>query len=458
MENGIFEFGSMREILTILFKYKRTILITWAVVFVGCVIGSFFLNEPSYGVRSVLLVKFGREFVGRPEVGDERPRTAMPFQAIVTGEISILSSRDLLQKVVNSVGPLVLYPELIKEKKKNGNYLGSAVAMFEKNLKITNLPGNLIEVSFNHNDPVTGAKAVNLLVDLFKEKHLAIFSGEGTSFLEAQKQTFQGKLTEAETELAGFKQKHGVYSFQEQRTLQIQQRNTLDTNLKNAQSQVRELEQKAAFIKSPRWSTDVPSELRNQLSSLEQREREARSKYKENSRMLQNIHQEIEALKGSINRGREETRQIELSRVEGELSVARARSQSLQRQLAQIAAELQGLDSRERELQQLQRQTALQESNLRTYSQKLEESLIMDDMDSRKMVSVSVVEKAMPPSKPKKEKFGPLQLILGGFIGGFAVSAGLALILGFLSPSMISPFSAERRLNLPVMVAVANKG
>ena len=116
------------------------------------------------------------------------------------------------------------------------------------------------------------------------------------------------------------------------------------------------------------------------------------------------------------------------------------------------------LDARGRELEELKREAAQQEQNYQTYARKLEESLIMDDMDRRKMVAISVVEKATPSSLPKKGKFSKREMIADGFFGGIAAGIALAFLLEFLSPGMTTPMSAERRLGIPVMVAITKKG
>jgi uncharacterized protein involved in exopolysaccharide biosynthesis len=172
---------------------------------------------------------------------------------------------------------------------------------------------------------------------------------------------------------------------------------------------------------------------------------------------MQNLRQEIQSAKESIKKNTEELRRIELTRTEGELSVVRARAESLRRQLSQVGGEIQTLDSHARDLQDLKREAALQEENYQTYAKKLEESLIMEDMDKRKMVAISVVEKATPSVLPKKQKLDKKQMVAAGFFGGIAAGIALAFLLEFMSPCMTTPMSAERRLGLPIMVAVTKK-
>ena len=62
------------------------------------------------------------------------------------------------------------------------------------------------------------AKAVNTLIEFFTDKHVEVYSDPKSSFLEEQADEYGGKLREAEGSLQAFKQKHQVFSLDEQRT------------------------------------------------------------------------------------------------------------------------------------------------------------------------------------------------------------------------------------------------
>lgn len=447
---------NIRDLLTIVFKHKYKIVITALLILLGATLYAFSIPR-LYEAKSVLLVKFGREFLQRPESGGGSG-FSVPPSTIIRGELSILTSRDLTNRVLQTIGIQNIYPALNVKPATGVSLEQVATRFFEENLSATNTPdSSLIQVSFTHHDPYIAAKVVNTLVDAFKDKHLEVFSGNGTEFLENQQKVFQNRLKESETNLATFKQKNRVFSFEEQTTNLIAQRSALDTHLKTAQNQVDELEQKIAFIKSPRWTADTSPELRTQLAALEQREGEYLEKYTESSRTMQNLRQEIRSAKESIKKNTEELRHMELTRTEGELSAMKARVESLKQQLGQVEGELRALDSHGRELQDLKREAALQEQNYQTYAKKLEESLIMEDMDKRKMVAISVVEKATPSMLPKKQRLGKREMVAAGFFGGIVAGIALAFFLEFMSPCMTTPANAERRLGLPVMVAVIKK-
>jgi uncharacterized protein involved in exopolysaccharide biosynthesis len=237
----------------------------------------------------------------------------------------------------------------------------------------------------------------------------------------------------------------------------LAQRSTLDVNLRTTQNQISELEHKIAFIKSPQWSTDTQPEARTQLLALQQREQELLQKYAESSRMVQNIRKEMQVVRDVAQGNSENIRNVEISKTMGELTVLRAKADGLRRDLNHIDGEVRTLDARGNELQNIKRDAVQQERNYQTYTQKLEESLILDDMDRQKMVALSVIEKATDTMTPKKSRFSKKILILMGLIGGGFAGLALAFLLEFLSPGMTTPFSAERRLSLPVMVAIPRR-
>lgn len=446
---------NLRDILTIIFKHKYIILIASLIIFIGTVIYALSIQR-LYEARSILLIKMGREYQPRPEdMGS--PMSSVTPQTVINGEISILSSLDLYSRLINKMGAVNIYPSLANMSKGNISAENAAIRILQKDIKIRNIPNSsLIEVSYTHTNPEMVAGVINQLVELYKEKHLEIFSSEGTGFLETQLGKSQKKLQESESGLAGFKEKNRVFSFEEQKSALIQQRTALDTALKTAQSQISELEQKIAFTRSPRWAIDAASE-RGQLTALQQRESQLLEKYNESSRTVQSLRQEMQTLKDSIKRNSEEQRQIELSKAEGDLSIVKAKADSLRRQLGQVEGELRTLEKSSRDLQELKREASLQEQGYQIYSKKLQESLISDDMDQRKMVAIRVIEKAPVFRIPREQKLDKKQMVAGGFFGGIAAGIALAFLLEIMSPGMTTPMSAEKRLSLPVMVAITKK-
>ncbi len=178
----------------------------------------------------------------------------------------------------------------------------------------------------------------------------------------------------------------------------------------------------------------------------------------ENSKVVRDLREEIRDVEDALATESQSVRQRNIEKAQGELTMAKARVASLRRQLDQADGNITSLEKRTLDLNGLKREVSEDEENYRTYARKLEESLIMDDMDRRKMVAISVIEKAVPARTPKQNRLNKQNLAAGGFFGGIAGGIVFALFLEFMAPGMTTPLSAEKRLGLPVMIAVANKG
>jgi len=479
--------GSLRDFLTVLFKHKNTILIIFFTVVTVVTIGSFLL-PPTYEAKSSLLVKFGREYIYRPEVGervssDMRPLIPLNQEEVINSEMQILTSRDLIEKVINTINVENIYPDLVENPSKMITPLEAAILQFEKKLSVEGVKrSSVIQISFQHKDPRVAAKAANLLVDFLKEKHLQVYSDPKSSFLEQQLAAYEKKLKESQNQLEVFKQKYRVFSLEEQRTLLLKQRTDLDTALKTAQNQVREFQNKLLSLKNQMRavSKDVPlyteterykiiDDAKAQLLSLQLKEQGLLQKYNEDTPLVVNVRKEIkivqdfikkqeEDLKGKVRTGQNIVYQDiekEMIKTQAELSSQEARRDTLQGQIAQLDREIQTLDLRENELQNLKRELAANEKNYKTYLEKVEEALISDDLNRQKMANISVIQAAAVPAKPIKPKKA-LNIALGIILG--AVSGlGLAFFSEYTNQGLSTPEGAERRLGLPILGTVPYK-
>lgn len=477
--------GSLRDFMSILFKHKQKILLVFLATVASVTFGSF-LIPPTYEAKSSLLVKFGREYIYQPEVG-ERPvdMRLVPLnqEEVINSEIQILTSRDLIEKVISTLGIEKIYPELAKSPSNKIAPIEKAILQFQKKLSAEGIKkSNVIQVSFQHKEPQIAAQAVNLLIDFFKEKHLQVFSDPRSSFLEQQLVTYEQKLKESEDNLESFKQRHKVSSLDEQRSLFLKQRTDLDTSFKNTQNQIKELQQKLASLekqmqtisesKTLYTETDrykVIDEAKVKLLDLQLQEQELLQKYNENSRLVVNVRKEIQlvknflleqekAIEGKVKTGNVvyQEAEKEIIKAKAELSSQEAKETSLRLQLVQLDRAIQNFDLREKDLQDLHREQANNEKNYQTYLHKVEEARISDDMNRQKMANLSVIQAAAVPTKPVRPKKGFnifLSIILGSVSG-----LGYAFLSEYTAQGLLTPEDAEKRLNLPVIATISNKG
>ena len=222
---------SLKDFLTILFKHKWKILITFVTIVVTISIVTQTLLR-STRRRQRFLVKFGRENIYRSEVGQGGSWVSSSHEEMVNSEIQVLTSYDLIEKVVKTMDAELLFPAMAKrllDKGRSGESLVAvAVPMFKGSLFVEGVKkSNVIQVSFQHESPRIAAQAVNLLVDFFKEKHLQVHSDPQSSFLEQQLKAYERCLEESENGLEVSNKSIRPYSLPEQRTLLLQQRKDL---------------------------------------------------------------------------------------------------------------------------------------------------------------------------------------------------------------------------------------
>lgn len=472
--------GSLRDFFSILFKRKAAILTIFLAVVITVTVGSF-LMSPTYEAKSSLLVKFGREFIYRPEVGGEKaPMITFNQEEAINSEINILTSRDIIEQVIKTIKLENIYPKLVDNPPSRMTPMEAAVIAFQKKLTVEGIKkSSVIEVSFQHKDPKVAARAVNLLVDFFKEKHLQVHSGTESNFLQSQTNLYDQELKNSENRLEAFKQMNGVYSLDEQRSLLLKQRTELDTTLKNTRNQIDEQGKKLASLrgqikkiladKNLYTMTELDRiivEARAKLLTLLLSEQDLTSKYPDNNRLVVNVRKEIQITKdflgeqenvigGKVKTGNLVYQEAEKEAIQAEAGEAslRTKAVTLQAQIGQLDSEIKTLDLREKELKDLNREVSTNEMNYKTYQEKKEEARISDEMNRQKLANISVIQAAVVPSKPVKPKKA-LNILLSIILG--AVSGlGFAFLSEYMGQGLSTPEAAEEKLGLPVLATVS---
>jgi uncharacterized protein involved in exopolysaccharide biosynthesis len=473
---------NLRDFLTILFKHRSQILTIFFVVVAMVTIASF-VATPIYEAKSSLLVKYGREYMNQSEVGNSQPMMSLNREEIINSEIQIMKSPDLAKRVIETIKLSQIYPDLVRNPPKRIKPMDEAIAKFEKQLTVEDIKkSSVIMVSFEHKNPQVASKAVNLLVDYFKEKHLQVFSSPQSSFLEGQVAVFRKKLLESESDMQDFKQKNRVYSLDEQRTLMLRQRTDLATEMMNARNSVSELQRRLDTLRSrvkaltssnalyTQTERDkIIVEAKSRLLALEINQQELLRKYKEDNKLVVENRTQIQLVKSFLREQEADisrkvltgnsvyqAAQTDVVRTEADLSAQRAKYATLKVQLEQLDSEIQALDLREKEMQNLKRELVTNEKNFQVYGDKMEEARIIDDMNRLKMANISVIQPAPVPVEPVKPQKG-LNIFLG-IVFGTISGIGFAFFSERNSQGLVTPEIAERRLNLKVLASIPYKG
>lgn len=468
------------QLLDTLFKHKSMIL---AVVMVTSVVTILvaYISPREYETNATLMIDAGREYVYRPEVGEQQVYSGNRYKLVelVNSEIQILNSRDLKQQVMTTIGIENIYPTLVTE----DNPLEMAISTFAKKLVIKSIvDSSIIQLSFTHPDPVIAAKALNVLIDVYNQKHLVVYANSALPFLEEQMHTSEEQLKSAEAKLEEFRQRHGVYDIEQQTGLLLSQRSDLERTFNSVENEIKELEQKdiALEVQMKGMPKNVPmysetqtnainSEPKMRLLELQMEEQKLLGKYTENSRLVQNIRDEINSVKNLLaSQGNSSTgvvrtgknpllEQIELEsiRTKATLQSLFAKRDAVKQQIEQLNLQLKDIDTRQNEVRELERDVNARARNYNDYRQKLEEANSETALDRMKSTSIRTIQSAEVPIKPLGLP-NKLRLMLGMIFGLFA-GICLAFVAEFKQRRLSNAYAVEQRLQLPVLTVLPER-
>jgi uncharacterized protein involved in exopolysaccharide biosynthesis len=492
--------SSIRDLLQITFKWKSYILFVFFATVLGAASYSL-LSKPVYEASSKLLIKVGRENVYAPTflvreqtnlVVNERQEEQ------VNSEIEILKSQFLASKVIESVGINRLYPELNSERRgvlatlmkklfsapsavETGDI---ALSKFQENLRVEGVKKtDVIDVSFQHEDPVVAAAVLNTLISLYLDRHLDVHQDpQFSGFFEEKPKTLADELQEAEANLDAFRKQYGVSSSPDElRTLLVKEEGDVRATLNQTISQEAETEaqvkQLRAHLKKIPELVNLNKEIehnpyaistiRSKLIELQIRERELLNKYNSDNLLVKNVRTEMEEVLAQLSD--EETKvyqrshsglnairqaiQQQLLQKEAELNALKAKSSSLLNVLSTYKQRLDELNHIEVGYYRLKQEVDVNRQNYQFYLGKFAESRISNAMDKERITNVSLIDPARPPSKPVGPKI-LLNLVLSIFLGGVG-SFALAYGMEYFDTRLEKPEDVEAHLKLPVLASIA---
>lgn len=220
-------------------------------------------------------------------------------------------------------------------------------------------------------------------------------TSQDSSIMQVQLQNYREKLAESELRVQQFREKHSLVSLDTQRHLLLEQRKELDTLLKSVLNEISGHGTKLQWLKnqikgvsehvpleSKSDKQKVTDEAKKNLLELQLKEKDMLTKYRETSRGVTNVREEIALVEQFIAEQQEvevadtvttgknpvyEEMEMEMVRTEGELVSQIARRDVMIQQIAETDKELFRMNKLERELQELLREVEVNEWKYQEY-------------------------------------------------------------------------------------------
>jgi uncharacterized protein involved in exopolysaccharide biosynthesis len=410
-------------------------------------------------------------------------------QEDMNSEVELLTSRDLLEKVVLSCGldrePASWWTRISERLAGDGDSPAVRLAESERELRnaLTIEPlqkTTIIRVAYSSRDPKLAGRVLQNLATLYQEKHAAVHRPSGTlAFFEQQTATYQSELASAEAHRIDFDRKEGVVDPQVQQQLALEQLGKFQEELQQDQSDAyavtaRTRALRAEEVSAPtRQTTEMRqagnaqllAELRSTLLSLELKRTDMLVKYAPSYPPVQDVESQIVETKKAIETAEhspvlevttdrvpaQDWIATQLAKAEADRAEYAAQAASIARTIRHYQSVAQQLDQISDEQADLTRTVKTAEDNYLLYLRKREEARISDALDERRIVNVSLAQAPTIPALPATHTGW---LLFGGLFAAGISSIGAAYAADQMDPSFRTPDELNRYLDLKVLAAI----
>lgn len=283
-----------RDILIFLFKWKGTIF-GWALFTIVLVAALTYALSQPYQATAKVIVERNRAPTLRTSVAYD----GLESIEVMNNEIEIIHSRPVMSAVVEELRPHERpssdsasrrFSEAVKQwLDETGllNSLGEREAWIQRLLRAVKpesiVNSNVLEISYQDEDPVWAAEVVNAVTDQYIRRHLEIFSSKGaTEFYRERLEAAEAELERLRRATRDYKQRGSISAVADRRAQLVRELTAVRADLADARTQRAELVTRfqpghtSVLLASRRVVSLVAAEKRiqEQLEALEEQESE----------------------------------------------------------------------------------------------------------------------------------------------------------------------------------------
>lgn len=439
----------------------------------------FLLIPRTYTANASLFVRLGQEYVYEPRAGDAARGAVPEVEQLVQSEAAILNSEELKRRVIAALGLQAFEPRLGDNPSAVERQAAerAAIRALGSNLSVGIAPQNsVVSLSYRDRDPEFAARVLNTVIDQYQVYRREVFRDVTTPLLRGQREVFQNELEAVDQEYEQFLAANGIGDFSSLRSAlaatyqtTFAERLSVDAQAGQAGRRLISLtEQMRAVPPEVALSQDLNIAAQDQILQLRTERESLLSRYQPDAQPVQDIEARITQLEGFVASGTaigpREMRvgpnpiwvDLETQRIntQAEHDALVARRAVLDRQLSDLRDRQTRMTELESRNATLSAQRDVLTTSIREFTSREAQSRASSDLARGGADSVTVIERASPPTRGSSMKF-PLMLLALMFAGFTALCVGLVRI--FSRRGFITQQSVSRTLDLPVLAVAPVK-
>lgn len=334
---------------------------------------------------------------------------------------------------------------------------------------------NLIEATYTSPYPGWTAEFLNRLVDEHVARHAALHQqAAAQEFLGAQRDLLQQRFEQAEAALKAFYAREGIDSVPEQAPVVRARTAELEAALADTDRELAEATARADFLAQALTShpkavaaggpgqSSPQQVIQARIVELELQRSQLLTDYAPGSIKVQDVDRQLaHARKLAADQAARDDGTVnpsylslstDLTKTRAEGAALAARQAALHAQLAEARGQIGRLEDVSSEHERLEQEVTSAKEAYLTYLKKEEEARFSAALDESRILNVSVVERAVPPTVPLPTRTG-MNLLLGTLISLLAAGT-IGYLRDRLDPAVQTATDAARVTGLPVLADI----
>lgn len=511
--------SSMRDVYYVLFRHKWKMILFFLAVTITVFV-KIFKTPDIYRSEAKLFVRLGREYLtlDATVTTGQTINVSQNRDSEVNVELEILKSRELSEKVVDSIGPdafnrrparnisIKSCNQKVSEKAlqqaftevkqspsgseqfnlaKTPGDRDKAVHKVMSNLSVkAEKDSSIISISYESESPELAKDVIDTLLFYYEEKHFKVHQTTGSDeFFLKQVSDSNDTLALLEKELQDFRDETGISSLEEQRqdilshiADLVGQIGAEEANLAACRAKVQEFQKTVSNVpetlttqETTGFSSQAVDLMRAKLYELQLQEHDLLSKFTEESEQVRMIHKKVAEAQTLFDKEKEMAK-------EGRIEVSSGRNPLYTQIQSALSIEQANLSSIQAKIVNLNEQLATEREKLKTINEadfkitKMRREIDMqqtkyqrnsDKLDQARIdheldrSKISNISKVQTATLPTRPVPQRRTIKLAlGFLVGILGGIGLAFFFEHMDNSIRTPAEVEEKLLLPALASI----